>query len=351
MLQCEHVLSTRSGGAGRITLDRPAKFNALTPDMVRDITALLDFWARDPEVHLVILDGAGARGFCSGGDVRVIYDSAMLDDGRARAFWAEEYRLDVKLASFAKPAVVFMTGTVMGGGVGLSAHARHRIVTGSTRLAMPEAAIGLVPDVGSTWLLSRAPGELGTHVALTGERIGAADAIALGLADYFVPEASLAALMRALLCEDVRTDDEIAALVRSFAVAPDEPVLARNRGLIDRAYAHDAVEGIVDALSRDDSTFARATLRALLANSPTSLKLTLAALRRARRLESMTACLQMEYRLVTRRLPQHDLREGVRAAVIDKDRAPAWLPAELSEVSQAVVDGFFEPLGDDELRL
>ena len=178
----ENLIVARAGAAGRITLDRAPKMNALTARMVRGMADTLAVWAADPSLRFVVIDGAGKTGLCAGGDIREVYESSLRADGAAPRFWAEEYRLNATIATYPKPIVAFMRGTVMGGGVGISAHASHRIVTDSTRLAMPEVRIGFIPDVGGTWLLARAPGEAGTYLALTGERIGAGDAIALGLA-------------------------------------------------------------------------------------------------------------------------------------------------------------------------
>lgn len=342
----EHVRLARDGDAGRITLNRPDRLNALTLPMVRDIAAALDAWGQDPAVRVVLIEGAGPRGFCAGGDIKTLYDSAHTGDGHAQTFWAEEYRLNARIADHPKPVVAFMHGIVIGGGVGLGSHARHRVATETTRLAMPEVGIGLIPDVGGTWLLSRAPGEIGTHLALTGAQIGAADAIGAGLADRCVPQADLDALAAAL----VRGGEGVEAAIERHASAPGEAPLAARRALIDRAFAHDTVEAILDALRRDGSEFARATAEQIAAKSPTSLKLTLRALREARGLGTLRDCLRMEYRLMCRILPGHDFREGVRAAVVDKDRDPKWRPTDLGAVSPDVLDRHFAPLGPDELR-
>ena len=347
-----HDLRTlRYGSTGVITLDRPAKINALTPAMVRDIIRILDDWEQDGDLHLILIDGTGPRGFCAGGDIKYVRDSARAGDGRVEAFWAEEYRLNAKIAGYKKPVVAFMTGIVMGGGVGLSAHTRHRIVTETTRLAMPEVAIGLIPDVGATWLFSRISGEIGTYLALTGARVGAADAIALGFADYFVPDTALDALKAALVHDGSRDDGRVRSVVERFAASPDEPALAGQRASIDRAFAYDTVEEILSALRTERSEFAFATEREIAAKSPTSLKLTLRALREARNLDGLQDCLRLEYRLVCRLLGSHDFSEGIRAAVVDKDRCPKWHPAELADVSPAGVNSYFASLGGHELRL
>jgi len=341
----------RSGAVGRITLDRPAKLNALTPEMIAELRATLDDWERDCGLYLVLLDGAGPRGFCAGGDLRLLYDRAGVSHERARSFWADEYRLDAKLATFAKPIVAFMSGIVMGGGVGLTAHTRHRIVSDSTELAMPEVAVGLIPDVGATWLLSRAPGETGTYLALTGERIGAGDALAIGLADAFVPQADLEALGASLVREAPCGDDAVRTVIGRFARPPVAAPLWERRSAIDALFAHDSVEAILAALRADGSAFALETARAIGAKSPTSLKLTLRALREARELAGLPDCLQLEYRVMSRILAGFDFYEGTRAVVIDKDRAPAWRPATLGDVTPAAVLQHFTSLEKDELRL
>jgi len=351
MTALDSLRIARGGSVGRITLDRPAKLNALTPEMVRELASLLEDWKRDPSIGAVLIDGAGSRGFCAGGDIAWVRKHARARDRRVQAFWADEYRLNASIASYPKPVVPFMHGIVMGGGVGISAHARHRIVTESTRLAMPEVAIGLIPDVGATWLFSRAPGEIGTYLALTGGRAGAADAVALGLADYFVPEAALAALKAALLDADFHDDAGVRSLIRSFAAPPGEPVLLHRRATIDRAFAYDSVEETLGALKADGSDFALATADEMLTKSPTSLKLTLRALRDARGLKSLESCLRLEYRLVCRLLDSHDFHEGIRATVVDKDRNPTWRPAGLGSVTRAALDEYFTSLGTGELLL
>ncbi|MBV9654977.1 MAG: enoyl-CoA hydratase/isomerase family protein [Acetobacteraceae bacterium] len=346
----EHVRAGRAGGVGRLTLNRPAALNALTLDMIRDLAAALDLWEGDPGVHLVLIEGAGSRAFCAGGDIRAVYDSAAEGSDRAHIFWAEEYRLDARIAQFSKPVVVFMTGIVMGGGVGVSAHARHRVVTETTRLAMPEVGIGLIPDVGGTWLLSRAPGETGTYLALTGTQIGAADIIALGMADSYVAGAKLGALAQALEQDSPRDHQGTETAIGQCAETAGEPSLGPHRALIDRAFAHDTVEAILRALDQDGSAFARRTAEQIATKSPTSLKLALRALREARSLASLQDCLRLEYRLMTRILPRHDLREGIRAAVIDKDRNPKWQPASLAEIRPEALDPYFASLGPEDLQ-
>jgi enoyl-CoA hydratase len=346
--RCKHLRVTRRDALARITLDRAHKLNALTPEMVCEMRNLLEDWQQDARVRVVLLDGAGTRGFCAGGDLGLIYDSVHASDGAAQRFWADEYRLNAKIADYAKPIVALMEGIVMGGGVGLSAHARYRIVSETTRLAMPEVGVGLIPDVGGTWLLSRTPGQTGTYLALTGESIGAADAIAIGLADYFVPIARKQTLVDTLVTSARGVD--VGAVIARFASSPGRSLLAEQRVLIDRAFVHDTVEGILSELENQESAFARATVQRILGNSPTSVKLTLRALREARSFSSLQACLRLEYRLMRRLLAGHDLREGIRAAVIDKDRNPRWFPTKLTAVSTESIDAHFAPDAENELR-
>jgi len=340
------MIRARCGtAAGHITLERPAKINALTPAMIAGIAESLAAWERDPAVRFIVLDGAGPRGFCAGGDVVYVHESMRADDGLALAFWAEEYRLNARIASYPKPIVAIMNGIVMGGGVGLAGHAGLRIVTDSTRLAMPEVGIGLIPDVGGTWLFSRTPGETGTYLALSGRAIGAADAIALGLAESYVPDAQLPALLDAL----TSGEDDASAVAGRFAEHPGAAPLVAQRATIDACFGFEGVEEIVDALASDGSAFAAGIAIDMLAKSPTSLKLTLRALREVASLPRLEDALALEYRLMCRLAGDHDFFEGIRAAVIDKDRAPRWSPATLAAVGPDDLDRYFASLGPAEL--
>lgn len=333
------------GHLGRITLNRPKALNALTLDMIRAMRTALDAWGSDPRVAAVAIAGAGERGLCAGGDLRAIYESRQKGDSLAHIFWREEYALNALIAGYPKPIVAVMDGLVMGGGVGISAHAAHRVVTERTRLAMPEVGIGFMPDVGGTWLLSRAPGETGTLMALTGQPVGAADAIFARLADRFVPSDRLPDLLA-----DLESEAVDAVLARHSSDA-GQSSLGRLRPEIDRALGFDTVEEIRAALQGSRADWARQALAAIEGKSPTALKLALAALRRARSLPDLRACLDMEYRVVCRLFAGHDFIEGIRAAVIDKDRSPRWRPARLEEVSAAAVESYFAPLHEDETKL
>jgi enoyl-CoA hydratase len=331
----------RAGRIGHIVLDRPKALNALTLEMIWSMAAALDEWEHDDGVHAVVVSGAGDRGLCAGGDIVALYRSAAADDGRAYDFWHAEYRLNSRIAHYPKPYVALMDGIVLGGGVGISAHGSVRIVTERTRTGMPEVGIGFVPDVGGTWLLARAPGELGTHLALTGSSVGGADAIALGLADHYVESADLPALVEALEREPV--DDAVARFARE---AP-EPTLQRD--WIDACYAGASAREIVAALAASPVEEARTAASLIRSKSPTAVTVTLAALRRASALGTLEEALDQEFRVSLRCAAGTEFVEGVRAQVVDKDRAPKWSPATLEEVTG--VEAYFAPLGDDELGL
>ncbi|MET7718166.1 enoyl-CoA hydratase/isomerase family protein [Streptomyces sp. NPDC005407] len=341
----DSVLLRTEGRAGYITLNRPRALNALTRPMVRTIDAALAQWEQDESVAVVVVSGAGERGLCAGGDIRAIHADTLAGGNTSFDFWRDEYRLNARIARYSKPYVALMDGIVMGGGVGVSAHGDVRVVTERSAVAMPETGIGFVPDVGGTHLLAQAPGELGTHLALTGTAVGAADALLCGLADHFIPSTRLAELTASLAGLDV------AEAVRLCAQAAPEGELARHREWIDDCYAAGSVEEILDRLLDRGDPAAKEAAETILTRSPTSLKVTLAALRRARQLGVLEPVLDQEYRVSCAAFSSPDLVEGVRAQVIDKDRRPRWSPAELSEVTDADVARFFAPLGDGELRL
>ncbi len=342
----DQVLLHTAGRAAHITLNRPRAINALNHAMVRRIDEGLTAWEHDPAVETVVVTGAGERGLCAGGDIRAVHDDARDGDGTASAaFWRDEYHLNARIAHYSKPYVAVMDGIVMGGGVGISAHGSVRVVTERSRIAMPETGIGFVPDVGGTHLLARAPGELGTHLALTGAAVGAGDALLCGLADHHVPSAALPDLVDDLAELPVRE-----ALERHVRPTP-EGELAGQREWIDSCFAAGTVEEIVERLHAHGDPAAKETAEMLLARSPTALKVTLAAVRRARRLGSLERVLAQEYRVSCAALVTPDLVEGIRAQVIDKDRTPRWSPDTLAEVTDADVERFFEPLGERELGL
>ncbi|GAA3988811.1 enoyl-CoA hydratase/isomerase family protein [Allokutzneria multivorans] len=336
------VLLRKESGLGRIILNRPRAINALTHTMVQLIDAALVEWADDADVRAVLITGAGERGLCAGGDIVSIYEDARSGGSASLDFWRDEYVLNARIARYPKPYVAVMDGIVMGGGVGVSAHGSVRIVTERSVVGMPEVGIGFVPDVGGTYLLSRAPGELGTHIALTTARFGAGDAVHCGFADHFVPSASLDDFVSALSVDGLE-----AAL--SLASAAPASALVEQRSWIDSCYAADSVQEIVDRLQDHDSTEAKSAAEQILGKSPTALTVTLRALRQARRLPSLEEALDQEFRVANAILRSHDLAEGIRAQVIDKDRDPRWKPATLADVS--TVDEYFADLGARELGL
>jgi enoyl-CoA hydratase len=333
------ILFERNAGLAIVTLNRPRALNALTYPMVQEMTRRLEKWADDPDVRVVMIRGAGERGLCAGGDIRSIYDAANTGELWPLRFWRDEYRLNRMISEYPKPVVALMHGIVMGGGIGVSAHASHRVVTETTNIAMPEVGIGLIPDVGGTFLLSHAPGELGTHLALTGGRIGAADAIALGFADYHIRTVEANRLAGYLAKARNRSDVE--RILADFVTPSGEAPLLRERKWVDQVYAADEVETVCNRLRERAEPAAAEALKAIKRNSPTSLKVTLRALRKARAFGKLAPCLDMELSLVSHCFQGHDLREGVRAAIIDKDRNPSWSPAQLEKVSRRAVDDFF----------
>jgi enoyl-CoA hydratase/carnithine racemase len=339
------VLISRDGRAGHIVLNRPKAINALTHEMVDLIQAALDEWVDDPSVQTVVLTGSGERGLCAGGDIVSIYHDGLAHGTASAAFWAAEYRLNAAIADYPKPFVAIMDGIVLGGGIGLSAHASVRVVTERSKLGMPETGIGFFPDVGGTYLLPRAPGELGTHLALTAGLVGAGDAIAVGLADWYVPSDRLPSLIASLAT--LAPEDALAA---AASAAPASGLLA-DREWIDPAYEGDDAVKILARLTESDVEAARETAVVLARKSPTSVKVTLRALRSAADLSSLRAVLAQEYRLSLRFHGSHDFLEGIRAQVIDKDRDPRWSPSRLDEVADDTVAAYFADLGAAELDL
>jgi len=336
------VLFEQRGRLGVVTLNRPKAVNALNHGMVLAMLEQLTAWAADDSVAAVLVQGAGERGLCAGGDIVAIYQD-MLDGGHATAdFWRDEYRLNELISRYPKPYVAFMDGLVLGGGVGVSAHGSHRIVTERTRTGMPETTIGFVPDVGGTLLLSRSPGEAGTHAALTGAHLTGADALYLGLADSFVPSGELAALAAALEKAALESSTPDDAVARFAQVPPPASALAGQREWIDPAYSSDNAEEIVRRL-RAAGGEAAAAADTIEEKSPTSVKVTLESLRRVRG-RSLEEALAQEFRVGVHCLAGADFREGIRAQVVDKDRNPRWNPATLAEVERAAVERYFEPL-------
>ncbi|XAZ24009.1 enoyl-CoA hydratase/isomerase family protein [Sinorhizobium sp. B11] len=337
------VIVERRGTAGLIRLNRPKALNSLTIPMVRTIAAALDEFAGDQAVASVVVMGEGERGFCAGGDIRAIHLSGRSGDGLAETFWREEFRLNHRIASYPKPYVALMDGITMGGGVGLASHGRHRIVTERTRLAMPETGIGYFPDVGATWLLPRTPGESGTWMALTGLDINASDAIYTGLADVYMSSSRLEEAVHHLTNLSAgSSSDDVDAVLRGLSEQVDEGRLQANAAMIDRAFHFNRVEDIASALATEEGEFAAETRRVMLTRSPTSLKLALRLLRAGRQSRTLGECLARELGACMHVLHGPDFYEGVRAAVIDKDRNPKWSPPTIALVNDEMIGRFFE---------
>ena len=334
------VIIRKEGRAGRLTLNRPQALNALTHGICLQTTQALHDWADDPEIAVIILDGAGERAFCAGGDIVQVTEAGKRGEyDVSRNFWRDEYRMNCLLADYAKPVVSFMHGFVMGGGVGYGCHTRNRIVGESTLIAMPECGIGMIPDVGGTWLLGQAPGELGTYLALTGARMEAGDAIHAGFADRFIPESDWDAVKAAL----AETGD-LSVLPR----LPDPASqMAIEQSRLNRLFAPSTVTEIIDNLRTDNSAIAQSALKAIRRNSPLSMACALAMLRPSPR--SLDEALKQEYRWTWRSMEHADFIEGVRAQIIDKDRTPHWKHDDVADVTIAEVAAMLATLGRDEL--
>jgi enoyl-CoA hydratase/carnithine racemase len=314
------VIASRQGRIGHILMNRPKALNALDLEMIRAMAAALSEWAEDPAVHAVVVEGAGGRAFCAGGDIRAIRAAALAGErGVIEAFFAEEYALNAMIDAYPKPYVALIDGVCMGGGIGVSVHGDMRVTSEAGLFAMPETAIALFPDVGATFMLPRLPGELGMYLGLTGARLGGADAVHAGIATHFVPKAKLAGLKDAIAADGVAAVAAAAESLPAFSLAP-------HRAAIDRCFGQDSVAGIIAALEAEGTEWARETLHELHSVSPSAVMWTFAALKRGATLD-LKAALAVELRL-TRHVAFHpDFAEGVRAMLVDKDRTPRWAPA------------------------
>jgi enoyl-CoA hydratase len=345
------LIARREGAAGIVRLNRPKAINAVTLEMFRDVDKALDAFEADPEVAVILLEGAGERGLCAGGDIRALWESSKVKGDLGKILWREEYILNARIKKFPKPYVAFMDGIVMGGGVGLSAHSSHRVVTEKTKLAMPEVGLGFFPDVGGTWLLSHSPGEIGTYFGLTGQTMNGPDAIHARFADAVVPSAKLPALREALTrVRPGANSAEIKAMIDGFATGETSGPVAAVQAKIDAWFAHDRMQDIIAALQADGSELAQATLKTLGEKSPRGMVVALKLLRLARTASSLEECLVREYRAALEVFASDDFREGVRAAVIDKDRNPKWSPPRIEDVTPEMVAPYFAEIGADELK-
>jgi len=348
----QDLIVTTEGAVGRLRLNRPQAIHALNRDMCVAMLSALEAWRMESGVEAIILDHLPApdgdpkrsRGFCAGGDIRLIAESGAGDGAAARRFFATEYRLNARLFTYAKPIVAVMDGITMGGGVGIAMPCRYRVATENTKFAMPETGIGLFPDVGGGWYLSRLPGRIGVYLALTGHRLDGAEAHALGLATHYLPAAVLDEAKHRITAEP----QAIEAILSDLSVPAPEARILRDRAAIDRLFAADRMEEIVAALEADGGDWAKAQLATLATKSPQALKVSLKLVLDGRTMPTFEDEMRQEYAVASRVVQRHDLVEGVRALIVDKDQSPRWQPATLDGVSDHLIDQIFAPLPDDE---
>lgn len=349
----DEVKTEIRGEVGHITLTRPSALHSLNTPMCEAILAALTAWKDNPDVHLLLIDHEeGTRGFCAGGDIRMLADSGRGDASEARGFFNVEYRMNAALHAFPKPVLAIIDGVTMGGGVGLSVHGSHQVATERTTFAMPETGIGLFPDVGGGWFLPRLAGELGTWLALTGERLKGTDVAAAGVASHFLPSELVPNLKKQVEAADFSVDAAgmLNEILRGLTHAVPAGSFEAHRATIDTCFAGDSAEAIVAALEADGGEWAKAQAETIRSKSPETVKVALRQLREGGKLTSFEENMRMEYRIGWRKVQSPDFLEGVRAVIVDKDNAPVWNPARLEDVSEADVARYFEPLGPDELQ-
>lgn len=338
------ILTLIEGKTGRIRLNRPQAIHALTRDMCTAMIAALTEWREDLGIEAVMIDHATGRGFCAGGDVVMLAESGAGDGSEARAFFHEEYRLNHLLFTYAKPSIAFMDGITMGGGVGISQPCRYRVATENTRFAMPETTIGLFPDVGGGWYLPRLPGRSGVFLALTGARLDGAECFALGLATHYLPSAALDEAKKRI-AEDPQS---LETILDQASVEPPEARILSNRDKIDRLFAADSFEEILEALEADGSDWAKTELDTLRSKSPQACKVSLRLLYDGERAQDFGHEMRQEYAVATRVVQRHDFVEGVRALLVDKDNHPRWNPPSPEGVSEHMIDTIFAPMPEGE---
>jgi enoyl-CoA hydratase len=338
------VIIHRQGVAGRITLNRPSALHALNEEMCLVMDEALKAWVDDPEIELVVIDHApGTRGFCAGGDIRMLAESGAADGSAAMGFFAAEYRLNTRIKMYPKPYVAFMDGVTMGGGVGLSVHGSHRVATERTVFAMPETGIGLFPDVGGGWFLPRLGPPLGMWLALTGERLKGGDVVGAGVGTHFVESGVLDAVKNAVC------DGQLSLL--EAMDWDDTPAFAKHMDVIERCFGRESVEDMLLALDEEPGDdWAKQQLATLKTKSPQTLKVAHRQLTEGLRLKSFEDNMRMEFRIGARVVSRHDFQEGVRALLIDKDNKPAWNPPTLAGVTDQMLDQIFAPLDGGELE-
>jgi enoyl-CoA hydratase len=330
--------------AGRISLNRPKAIHALTTAMCVGILEALNDWRGDAAVEAILIDHAEGRGFCAGGDIRMLAESGAGDGAAAREFFHAEYRMNHRLFTYVKPTVAFMDGITMGGGVGLSLPCRYRIATENTRFAMPETGIGLFPDVGGGWYLSRLPGRTGQFLALTGARLDGAECLLLGLATHYLPSEALDEAKARIIADPQRIEE----ILGSLTVTPPSARIEESRPLIDRLFASEVLEDIFAALEADGGDWAAKELATLKTKSPQTMKVSLRLLREGAAMQDFAHEMRQEYAIGCHVVQRHDFLEGVRAVIVDKDNAPQWNPATPEGVTDAHIDSIFAPLPADQ---
>ena len=338
------IVARVEGKAGRISLNRPSALHALNVDMVHAMTTQLLAWQKSRKIECIIIDHSEGRGFCAGGDIRFLQESALKDGVAGRKFFHDEYQLNNLMFEYQKPIVAFMDGITMGGGVGISQPAQFRVATENTRFAMPETGIGLFPDVGGGWHLSRLEGRVGPFLALTGARLDGAECLAIDLATHYLPAEALNEA-KTRIAED---PDRIDGILGQLSVKPPKARILGNLATINRLFASDSFESILAALEADSTEWAQKEFATLHTKSPQTCKVALRQLSIGSRLESFADNMAMEYRIASRVLVRHDFIEGVRAVIVDKDNAPKWNPATPEGVTNALLDEIFAPLPADE---
>jgi enoyl-CoA hydratase len=334
------VLTLIEGKAARIRLNRPKALHALTRNMCSAMTEALVDWRSDAAVEAVMIDHAEGRGFCAGGDVRMLAESGATDGADARAFFFVEYRLNHLLFTYVKPTVAFMDGITMGGGVGISQPCRFRVATENTRFAMPETAIGLFPDVGGGWYLPRLPGRVGTFLALTGARLDGAECHHLGLATHYIPSESLAGVKERIAADPA----DIERILQQASITPPTARIAANMDRINAVFASDRLEDVIASLEADGSDWARTELETLSCKSPQACKVSLRLLSDGAKMNDFADEMRQEYAVAARVVQRHDFVEGVRSLLIDKDNQPNWDPETPERVTDHMIDTIFAPM-------
>ncbi len=342
------VIFEVKGGLGLITLNRPRALNSLTHTMIVMLQQGLDAWAIDDQIKAVAIVGAGEKAFCAGGDVVKVVQSYQAGTGEWRDFFHDEYLLNMTIESYPKPYISFVDGITMGGGVGVSVTGDYWVATEKTLFAMPEADIGLFPDVGGGWFLPRLPGEVGMYLALTCARMKTADLFAIGLATHVMKSAEVNMAVDALAQADIKSHKDVKAILDGFHTDPEPAPIARHLDMIDRLFSGFGVEDIISGLEQDGSDWAAQQAKVLKQKSPMSLKLTFEQLKRGAGMANFAENMIMEFTLVNHIMRGHDFFEGVRAVLIDKDQAPVWSPRTLEDISEGNVAAHFEPLNPDQ---